>query len=313
MIASLIPLNFSAYPNYALNCTSGCTTVVGYSSIPLANYCTDFSVPLDLTVGRQTDTVNVSLSSDFTVAFQSSAWQPLAVGSGLHWSISCTIDNLQRPDGKINTSPISTMSSPLNIPAGITQYITIPTADSDNDDVRCRFANGTVECADVCYPNSVPNGTLLLSNCTLIITGTVVNAVYAIAIQVEDFWNTSSTTPFSSIPTQFLVKVYSPPACTMRPLIYPGVQLDACIGIQVGQTFQMQLIAENLCGNNTTISDIGTVSFFRVSKSSLIQNSTNIWSITITYIPLNTDVGSQTLPYVQLPLPARQVQWQHFK
>ncbi|CAF4749147.1 unnamed protein product, partial [Rotaria magnacalcarata] len=38
------------------------------------------------------------------------------------------------------------------------------------------------ECGDICYPGSLPNGTIL-SNCTITFTGMKVGIWYAIAIQ----------------------------------------------------------------------------------------------------------------------------------
>lgn len=77
------------------------------------------------------------------------------------------------------------MISPISIPVGVQQTLVIPTIDSDNDLVRCRFATGTYECSDVCPPSSLPNNTILISsNCTLLITGAQINDWYAVAIQV---------------------------------------------------------------------------------------------------------------------------------
>ena len=72
----------------------------------------------------------------------------------------------------------------------IQQNIFIPTIDGDNDQVRCRLANGTNECGSACPPASLPNGTILFSNCTLLITGAKVNDWYAIAIQVSAIYTT---------------------------------------------------------------------------------------------------------------------------
>jgi hypothetical protein len=94
--------------------------------------------------------------------------------------------NLQiRPGGNYNHPPVATIISPIYIPVGIQQNIFIPTIDADNDEVRCRLANGTNECGDACPPASLPNGTILFSNCTLLITGAKVNDWYAVAIQVS--------------------------------------------------------------------------------------------------------------------------------
>ena len=112
----------------------------------------------------------------------------LPPGSGTSnatWSISCLINLQMRSDGNYNHPPVATIISPIYIPVGIQQTILIPTIDADNDQVRCRFANGTNECGSVCPPASLPSGTMLFSNCTLIITGANVNDWYAVAIEVS--------------------------------------------------------------------------------------------------------------------------------
>jgi len=90
-----------------------------------------------------------------------------------------------RQDGKINNALVAAIISPIYIPVGIQQTIFIPTIDADNDQVRCRFAVGADECAGVCPPGSLPNGTTILSNCTLFITGTNVGDWYAVATMVR--------------------------------------------------------------------------------------------------------------------------------
>lgn len=78
------------------------------------------------------------------------------------------------------------MISPIYIRVGVQTSLVIPTIDGDNDQVRCRFASTATECADVCPPSSLPNGTVIIaSNCTLIITGAKANDWYAVAVQVD--------------------------------------------------------------------------------------------------------------------------------
>jgi hypothetical protein len=91
-----------------------------------------------------------------------------------------------RSNGSYNNPPVATIISPIYIPVHIQQSIFIPTIDADNDPVRCRFANGTNECGQACPPASLPSGTMIFSNCTLIITGANVNDWYAVAIEVSE-------------------------------------------------------------------------------------------------------------------------------
>ncbi len=186
------PLNMAGRGEYGkyLNCTANCSTSGGYVPVPLDPYCTDYSSAMSITIGERLDVVNILIGSYFVVSFASNNWRPLTLppgnGGSLAWSLSCTVDLRLRPNGALNHPPVAAIISPIYIPVGIQQAIFIPTIDADNDQVRCRFAlNGSNECADVCPPASLPNGTVILSNCTLFITGTNVGDWYAVAIMVR--------------------------------------------------------------------------------------------------------------------------------
>jgi hypothetical protein len=99
-------------------------------------------------------------------------------------------------------------------------------ADADSTDtLRCRWGtasgntNNYDECGSVCAP-SIPAGyTLFGNNCTLVYMLAVAD-YYAIALQIEDFYTSSSTTPMSSVPIQFLFYGRPAPAtCSSAPLI----------------------------------------------------------------------------------------------
>ncbi|CAF5038826.1 unnamed protein product, partial [Rotaria sp. Silwood1] len=226
--------------NVTLQCIANCSTAGGYvgNEALIVGPCTDFSIALDLTVSQRSDMINLTTSSYFTLAYISltNAWQTLALGSSIGWSLSSTVDLRMRSDnGLINTPPVATCISYISIPVGITQTIQIPVIDADNDFIRCRFANGSSECFNTCPPGSLPSGTSLSSSCTLTITGSLAGNYYLVAIQVEDFMTNASVIPMSSVPLQFLVYV------------------------------------------------------------ALVQNTTNssLWSLTITWQPTATQVGTQ--------------------
>lgn len=193
MIANQSPqLNFAGYleSSSSVTCIQYCNQSGGYTAQPVVSYCTDYSVGLGITVGQRSDQLNLTNGSYFVVSYQSASWRKLTLPSSstntnTQWSITCLIDLQMRADGTFNHPPTSAIISPIYIPVGIQQVITIPTIDSDNDDVRCRFANGTSECGSACPPATLPSGTVLYSNCTLLITGSAVGDWYAIAIQVS--------------------------------------------------------------------------------------------------------------------------------
>jgi hypothetical protein len=142
-----------------------------------------------MTVVQSSTLINVENVSSCLVTYNSTNWRELSLPAGIGvsgvWSLLCLIDLQLRLNGKYNTPPAATMISPIFIPVGIPQTIIIPTIDADNDQVRCRFANGPDECASVCYPNSLPNGTNISSDCILSITGSNVSDWYAVAIVVR--------------------------------------------------------------------------------------------------------------------------------
>lgn len=103
-------------------------------------------------------------------------------------------------------------------------------ADNDGTDIlKCRWstANATLnynrmdECRGACMGL---NGfsTLHENNCTLEFTLPVIYTTwyFVVALQIEDYYDASSTTPMSSVPIQFLLYGYTPSgSCTTRPVI----------------------------------------------------------------------------------------------
>ena len=188
-IANQLSLKLTPYADATatLNCIANCSTSGGYTPIPVASKCTDYSVGMAITVGQRTDDVLINNGSYFVVAYAGSAFRALNLptsGGTSNWSISCVIDLRIRADGTYNTPPVATMISPVYIPVGVPQTISIPTIDANNDDVRCRFASGANECGSVCPPSSLPSGTTVSSGCTLSITGAAAGDWYAVAIEV---------------------------------------------------------------------------------------------------------------------------------
>ena len=120
-------------------------------------------------------------------------------------------------------------------------------SDADpTDTLKCRWATGGPssgtpattfantnnavqhidECgsAGVCQSPSaaIPVAVLIGSNCTLVFTlaSSQVGQYFAVALLIEDFYTSSSTTPMSSVPIQFLFyAVAAPGACSVRSSI----------------------------------------------------------------------------------------------
>jgi hypothetical protein len=174
---------------------------------------------------------------------------------------------------------------------GSTYTWEIPVADTDGDIVRCRWAkNGSLdECAAFVYIlflflfncfvfNSVCNGFpgAILNDypCRMTYTATVVGT-WAVALKIEDFESSSTSTPLSSSSMQFIVVVYSSTTtCKTRmslfdtyqiiifilckaPFYYGKQPADACISVNVGSTINE--IAQFSVGcENTSIIEMDT-------------------------------------------------------
>jgi hypothetical protein len=87
------------------------------------------------------------------------------------------------------------------------------------------------------------------------------------------------------------------PNCTVIPLLYgPHNQTGTCESLQVGQAHSMTLYAENYCSSyGVTIKDIATLSFPIVIKTNLTQNTSTLYSVSLTWTPTANQVGSQIL------------------
>ncbi|CAF3856350.1 unnamed protein product [Adineta steineri] len=312
-----------------LDCTTSSNTCGGYTSISINEYCTDFSVLSDSSSGQISTIENITAGSQFCVAFNGMYWIGLqstkCSGSGRKkrghsgghgsgpsrptvstttvagcystsagWSIGCCIDLTVRPDGFINTPPVATIISPITIPINTITNITIPVIDADDDFLSCRWAQKTAaldECGDVCQ--MAPGSTLDNDDCVLTYnsTGKTVGQYYAVTLMVEDYYDSSTPTPFSSVPVQFLIHIVSATACPLQPTI--SSNLSDCSPIQVGVQFTFTLTIVQGCPG-TTLQDVYTMPPLYMYKGSITQvGSTNVWTVTETWIPDELQLGSQ--------------------
>ncbi|CAF1039474.1 unnamed protein product [Adineta steineri] len=276
-----------------INCGSGS---VGYIAPPIIPFCTDASSKQGTVVGQRSDIVYLQENDDFTAAFQDTGWRVLTASSSNIWSLASRIAIQPRSDnGLYNTAPVATVMSPINIPNNQTSVISVPVGDADGDTTKCRWANGSNECGGVCPPSSLPPNTSIYPNCTIVITGQNIGDWFAVALVVEDFINSSSTFPLSSVPVQFLVQVVTPPSCSIPPDIIGLPAEQSCIPVKVGEIFNSQLIAINYCGANITIQDIATLSFSGMTKSAITKLNATIYYKNLTWIPTLNQLGYQVM------------------
>lgn len=200
----------TAERNDTLQCKSGC-----YGNFILASNCTRNSSLENWADFEGVTTFNITnkTSTTLELIIAGSAWMslngPTSAGS---CSLEMTADLSQRIDkGKINHSPVSSMSSTLVLfQSCLTSEINIPVTDADGDDVRCRFAAGPDECDSVCG-NHISSLILNELSCSFTVSNlsSVHTGNYAMALQIEDFINTSSIVSLSSVPLQFVIHVDS--------------------------------------------------------------------------------------------------------
>lgn len=112
--------------------------------------------------------------------------------------------------------------------------------------------------------------------------------------QVEDFINSASTTPLSSVPVQFLVEVVGPPACPTQPDVYE-LSTKTCIPVQVGTPFSTRIYATNYCGPTVNITDIATLSFPGIVQGNLVRQNWTTYYKTVTWTPTSSQVGYQVM------------------
>ena len=146
MIASnqFVP-NYWTVSSDQLICISNCGSgSIGYSNINVIPRCTDFSAPVGTTVGQRSDIVYLDSVDNFSIAYQSGTWRPLATNSFAYWSISTHINLEKRSDNDLyNNAPVATMMSPINIPINQPTVINIPVGDADGDTLRCRWSTSS--------------------------------------------------------------------------------------------------------------------------------------------------------------------------
>lgn len=143
-----VPISTSSWSNGNTNlaCTGNCSNDGNYSQKPvnILTDCISSSSSLDMMKSQQSKNVTLTIGAYFRIAYRGSDWRHLDFSNGSsarRWSVVSLIDLRRRPDGILNTPPVSNVASPQYVIANRTTPIKIPVSDvNDGDDIRCRWA-----------------------------------------------------------------------------------------------------------------------------------------------------------------------------
>ncbi|CAF4660911.1 unnamed protein product, partial [Rotaria sp. Silwood2] len=301
----------------SLTCVAG-GNCASLSSINADVKCTDYSALANCASGERYDNRTLAINRTYIVTFTSSAWMLLAIGGNSYWYVSGKIDLTVRSDGILNTSPVTTTLPIIYRQINVQHVHIIPMSDADSTDtLRCRWStsntvgytnpNGYNECGSVCSP-SLPNGFQLFSdNCTLVFKLNETD-YYAVALQIEDYYTSTSPTPMSSVPIQFLFYGTTAPAGCSTPPSIIGVRPNlACIGTPISALTNETVIAQVNCANKTII-DFTTSSPIGMKKTAITKIGTSktdfaasfmfstfsdLYSINLIWTPTSDQYGPQ--------------------
>ncbi|CAF1637226.1 unnamed protein product, partial [Adineta ricciae] len=284
-----------------MNCTNSNYPSAGLSTAMITSDCQ--SNPLIQSwAGEKYDSLPLLLTTSITIGFQGGQWlSNLYIGANTNWSIVNRLDLGLRPDGYINSSPVTNTLPVIFYPINTPIVHIVQMADNDGTDIlKCRWSdsnqtynyNTIDECKGVCY--GLPAGYGLTgSNCTLTFTLPQDGIYYAIALQIEDYYDKLSPSPMSSVPIQFLLFGYIPSSNCTRPSIIGVRPNRACIGVPYNVQLNETIIVQTYCPNQTIV-DFVTASPYGMTHSGISHPSADTWVMTLTWTPDPVQAGPQS-------------------
>ncbi|UJR24422.1 hypothetical protein I4U23_005798 [Adineta vaga] len=166
-----------------------------------------------------------------------------------------------------------------------------------SDTLQCRWATATGninqynECGGIC--NAVPSSVLIGTNCTIVFTLTVAYRYAGVALQIEDYFTSTSPTPMSSVPLEFLFYGYpAPTGCSTPPEIIGNRPNRACIGTPVGSNVTEYVIVQTFCPGQT-ITNFITSTPIGMKKSAILNPSPGIYHLILSWIPTSNQYGPE--------------------
>ncbi|CAF1074084.1 unnamed protein product [Adineta steineri] len=270
-------------------------------SMTTQTYCTDYNINLDVSFGENSQTKVVPLGISFSIGYSSCCWLTnLVVGVAGSWSIVSQINTILRADGRINSSPfvatLPVIYKQINVPyAHVVQM-----SDPDRTDVlKCRWSNKSSntnsydECGGVC--NGIPGAILNGTSCTITFTLLKANQYAVLALQIEDYYSNTTTTPMSSTPIQILFYGYaSISSCSTPPIIIGNQTNGDPIIAPIGLNITENVIAQVSC-TGTSIVEFLSSRPSGMGKSAIINQSPGFYEINFTWSPSASQSGLQGL------------------
>ncbi|UJR08422.1 hypothetical protein I4U23_012692 [Adineta vaga] len=263
-------------------------------------YCTDFNVDLDVSSGEKYEIRTYPLNISFSIIYQSCCWfAALTTGANGGWNVVNHINTIVRPDGYVNTSPVAVTIPIIYKEINIQHVHVVQMSDFDSDDIlKCRWSsggtstiNGFDECFDVCL--GLSSASLINENCTLVFTLTVASFYSAVALQIEDFYNSAATVPMSSVPLQFLFYGYANPGgCSTPSAIIGNRPNRACIGTPIGSNVTEYVIVQVYCPGKAIV-DFVSSSPVGMTKSAILNPSPGVYHLILSWIPTHDQYGPQ--------------------
>ncbi|XP_070404224.1 mucin-2-like [Nothobranchius furzeri] len=216
------------------------------------------------------------------------------------------IDPRKRSDtGNVNSSPQTTIIPVVRVPSNCQSDINLLNFDPDGDEVKCRYANGSLSECDACTPPSVLS---LSSSCILSFSPTSSSdeGSYAVQMMMEDSPRKTITLTnpdgsqadkttsdiINSIPVQFVLKVDAAvPSCSeglyLPRFLPPTPENGAQIIAAVNQTLEIAIRAE------ATQSVITELLFS--GPCDVVKNTSGSGNFTLSWTPNDLD-GGQSHP-----------------
>ncbi|CAF1121878.1 unnamed protein product, partial [Didymodactylos carnosus] len=113
---------------------------------------------------------------------------------------------------------------------------------------------------------------------------------------IEDFYTTSTSSPLSSVPVQFLINVYTPPTYSI-PAITGLLTDQSCVGVQAGVPWSTTLEIEQYGGSTVSISVVDIQQTFSpgVTEGPVTQVTTSLYTTSLSWTPLANQVGPQII------------------